>query len=81
MELKLNIGFEQLFNLANQLPPPEKQRLITELQKNINQNKSQTGMPSTGMQAKGERELGKYKGKIQMSEDFNAPLDDFKEYM
>lgn len=71
MELKLNIGFEQLFNLANQLPQPEKQRLIAALQKTIKQNKGQ----------KGERELGKYKGKIQMSEDFNAPLDDFKEYM
>ena len=71
MELKLNIGFEQLFNLAKQLPQPEKQRLITALQKTIKQNKDK----------KGERELGKYKSKIQMSEDFNAPLDDFKEYM
>lgn len=71
MELKLNIGFEQLFNLAKQLPQPEKQRLISALQKSIKENKSQ----------KGERKLGKYKGKIQMSEDFNAPLDDFKEYM
>ncbi|MEL6841992.1 MAG: DUF2281 domain-containing protein [Bacteroidota bacterium] len=24
---------------------------------------------------------GIYKGKIQMSEDFDAPLDDFKDYM
>lgn len=71
MELKLNIGFEQLFNLAKQLPQPEKQKLISALQKSIKENKSQ----------KGERKLGKYKGKIQMSEDFNAPLDDFKEYM
>lgn len=76
MELKLNIGFEQLFNLANQLPQTEKQRLITELQKTIKQSKHQTEMP-----AKRERELDKYKGKIQMSDDFNAPLDDFEEYM
>lgn len=76
MELKLNIGFEQLLNLANQLPQPEKQRLIAALQKTTKQNKSQTGAS-----AKQQRELGKYKGKIQMSEDFNAPLDDFKEYM
>lgn len=71
MELKLNIGFEQLLNLANQLPQAEKQRLITALQKSIKQNKKH----------KGERELGKYKGKIQMSDNFNAPLDDFKDYM
>ena len=76
MELKLNIGFEQLFNLANQLPQTEKQKLIIALQKTIKQNRNQTGMP-----AKGERELGKYKGKIQMPDDFNAPLDDFKDYM
>ncbi|MCB0758458.1 MAG: DUF2281 domain-containing protein [Flavobacteriales bacterium] len=25
--------------------------------------------------------FGKYKGMIKMSEDFDAPLDDFKEYM
>lgn len=71
MELKLDIGFEQLFNLAKQLPQLEKKRLIVALQKTIKQNKNQ----------KGERKLGKYKGKIQMSDDFNAPLDDFKEYM
>ena len=71
MELKLDIGFEQLFDLAKQLPQPEKQRLITVLQDTIKQTKSQ----------KRERELGKYKGKIQMAEDFNVPLDDLKDYM
>ena len=25
--------------------------------------------------------LGKYKGKISMSDDFNEPLEDFREYM
>jgi len=73
MELKLDIRFEQLLNLANQLSPAEKQRLIVALQKNTKQG--------TEPPKRGERELGKYKGKIQMSEDFNAPLDDFKEYM
>ncbi len=63
--------FEQVFNLADQLPPSEKQRLIDALQNTLKHG------PST----KGERELGKYKGRIQMSEDFNAPLDDFTEYM
>jgi len=71
MELKLDIGFEQLFDLVKQLPQPEKQRLITALQDTIKQNKSQ----------KKERELGKYKGKIQMAEDFNSPLVDLKDYM
>ena len=29
---------------------------------------------------KKQRELGALKGKITMSEDFDAPLDDFKDY-
>lgn len=32
-------------------------------------------------QSKRERELGKYKGKIKTADDFNLPLDDFKDYM
>lgn len=28
-----------------------------------------------------KREMGKYEGKIMMSEDFNDPLTDFVEYM
>ena len=28
-----------------------------------------------------EREFGFAKGKVQLSEDFDAPLDDFNEYM
>ncbi|WP_218145607.1 DUF2281 domain-containing protein [Cyclobacterium xiamenense] len=57
--------------MANQLSLPEKQRLIAILQKTIPKSKTQ----------KAERELGKYKGKIKMADDFNAPLDDFEEYM
>lgn len=71
IELKINIEFEQIFNLANQLPQSEKQKLIDALQKTVKYDASQNG----------ERELGKYKDKIWMSDDFNAPLDDFKEYM
>lgn len=71
MELKLSVRFEELVKLANQLSLREKQRLIAILQKTTPKSKTQ----------KGERELGKYKGKIKMADDFNAPLDDFEEYM
>lgn len=71
MELKLNIRFEELVKLANQLSLPEKQRLIAILQKTAHISKTQ----------KGERELGKNKGKIKMADDFNLPLDDFEDYM
>lgn len=71
MELKLSVRFEQLVKLANQLSLPEKQCLISILQKTTHKSKTQ----------KGERELGKYKGKIKMADDFNALMDDFKDYM
>ncbi|CAN5344740.1 hypothetical protein BH23BAC1_BH23BAC1_50790 [soil metagenome] len=71
MEIKLNMGFEQVFSLANQLPVLEKEKLISALQKSLNVTKN-----------KGEeRQFGKFKGKIWMADDFNEPLDDFKEYM
>lgn len=32
-------------------------------------------------QLSGKRTLGRLKGKISISEDFNEPLEDFKDYM
>ena len=71
MELKLTIGFKQLLSLANQLSAAEKAELIAILQENI----------STEEITQPERQLGKYKNQIWMSDDFNEPLEDFKEYM
>ncbi len=72
MELKLTIGFEQLLSLANQLSDVEKKKLVAMLQDNTDTGKS-------GKQP--ERQLGKYKGQIWMSDDFNEPLEEFKDYM
>ena len=71
MELKLTIGFEQLLSLAEQLSEAEKERLVEALQENT----------SSGKSKKGKRQLGKYEGQIWMSDDFNEPLDEFKDYM
>ena len=71
MELKLTIGFEQLFNLANQLSEAEKKKLVDLLQSNI----------STEESDRKERQLGKYENQIWMSDDFNDPLEEFKDYM
>lgn len=71
MNVHLNLQFEQILHLVNQLPQAEKERLLNALQKNVASQKGQ----------KRERQLGKYHGKIIMSDDFNAPLNDFKEYM
>ncbi len=71
MELKMNLSFENIFSLAKQLPFSEKEKLISAL-------KSSLGKKHQGNK---KRVLGKYNGKIWMSDDFNAPLNDFKEYM
>ncbi|MEM7110777.1 MAG: DUF2281 domain-containing protein [Bacteroidota bacterium] len=71
MELKFEIGFEQLFSLAKQLPTADKKKLIEELEKLI---------PDAPKKKK-ERKLGRYKAKIRMSADFNEPLNDFKDDM
>ncbi len=68
MEVRFNIGFGQIVSLANQLPAVEKQKLISALQKTL----SLSGKKTTG------RTLGKFEGQIKMSDDFNEPLDDFK---
>jgi len=70
MELKVNIDFKDLFNLAKQLPGAEKKKLINALQKSFTKTENKSG----------GRELGKYGGKIWMADDFNEPLDDFEEY-
>lgn len=71
MELKLSIGFEQLLSLANQLSEDEKARLVAALQKEATVEKT----------GQGKRQLDKYKDQIWMSDDFNEPLGEFKDYM
>ena len=60
-------NYEELLKWAHLLPQKDKKRLIADLQKN------------TGK--KGNRTFGKYEGQGWISEDFNTPLNDFKEYM
>ena len=74
MELKLDIEYKQLLSLAKQLPESEKKKLFKELQKALDNDTPKKLSDK-------RRQLGKYKGQIQMSDDFNAPLDEFKNYM
>lgn len=71
MQLRLNIGFEQIFSLANQLSQSEKEKLISALSKSMSKSKDR----------KQERQLGKYQGKIKIAKDFNDSLSDFNDYM
>jgi hypothetical protein len=67
MQTHIAIGYKQILNLAFLLPKEEKKKLILDLQKSIEPKK--------------DRVFGQYDGQGWMSDDFNEPLDDFKEYM
>lgn len=67
MQNQIAIGYKQIVNLAYLLPDEDKKKLIIELQSALNN--------------KDERKLGKYDGQIRISDDFDEPLEDFKEYM
>lgn len=51
----------------NAIPKTEKKKLIIDLQKELKNNS--------------ERQIGKYDGQGWMSDDFDEPLEEFKEYM
>jgi hypothetical protein len=67
MQTQIRIGYEQILNLVYLLPNTEKKKLIEDLQKEF-ENKT-------------ERKFGKYDGQGWMSDDFDEPLEEFKEYM
>ncbi len=73
MELKVNIGFAKLQKLISQLSEEEKKKLLAEVQKLI-QN---SGKPTQ----EELRPFGVLKGKVWMADDFDEPLEDFKDYM
>ncbi len=70
--MKIEISFEQLLALVYQLSEADKKRLLAELQKSIDQ-------PAEDPEKR--RGFGVLKGKVWMADDFDEPLDDFKEYM
>jgi hypothetical protein len=63
----------QLYNKINALPEKlrkEVENFVEELQKQATQESKPSG-----------RVFGSLKGKIHMTEDFDAPIEDFKNYM
>jgi len=51
------------------------------LQAQYQQEQITSPIPVAGNGKPIRRKAGKYKGKIFISDDFDAPLDDFREYM
>ena len=72
MELKFNIGFEDLLAILKQLPFDEKVRVKKAIDKDLNSNQAN----------KPKRKAGTMKGLVRyMAPDFDAPCEDFKDYM
>jgi hypothetical protein len=72
MEVKIELSFEQVLKLVNQLPAEDREKLKEEIEKSLSNMKS----------TKKERTFGLLKGqKFWMSEDFDEPLEEFKDYM
>ncbi len=67
MQNQIAIGYKQILDLVFLLTIEEKKKLILDLQESIEPKK--------------ERVFGKYDGQCWMSDDFNEPLEEFKDYM
>lgn len=72
MGLKVDIGFDKLLELIDQLTEEEKKQLLVKVQKSLTKPAEPPGKRGG---------FGIWKGKIWMADDFDEPLDDFKEYM
>lgn len=71
--MQIDLTFDQILNLVNQLSLQDKEKLKHEIDKalTINSKKNKT-----------ERKFGLLKEeKIWISDDFDEPLEDFKDYM
>lgn len=74
MELTIQVGFEELLRLVQQLPPEQKTIVKSVLEE------STPDSPTSNSAS--ERPLGIMKGLVMhMSEDFDEPLSDFKDYL
>lgn len=73
MELRLNVSFQDIVSVVHQLSPNELKELKNEVEKTLAENKSPQ---------KEKRIFGRMKGFVKyMADDFNEPLEDFKDYM
>jgi hypothetical protein len=78
MEIKLDLELKQVVNILKQLSVSDWEKLKNEIEKDKKVNK--VFVPETENTEK--RLFGSMKGLVlYMADDFDAPLDDFKEYM
>ncbi len=68
-----------LYTIIETLPEKLKLEVKSFIEKLIEKSKSETFSNET--KNRGKRAFGSLKGKISLTEDFDAPLEDFKSYM
>ena len=68
-----------LYTKLETLPPALKEEAKNFIEYLV--DKTKKDKESKPKQKLTEREFGSLKGKIHLSDDFDAPLDDFKDYM
>lgn len=73
MELRLNVSFEDIISVVHQLSPIELAELKNEVDKTLAETKKTK---------KEKKFFGRMEGFVKyMADDFNEPLEDFKDYM
>jgi len=71
MEMTVQVGFDELLRAIDRLSPEQRKTIETVLQSKLDH-------PTTRQQ----RQFGSLKGMITyIADDFDAPLDDFGDYM
>ena len=66
-----------IYTKLEMLPPSLKQEAMLFIESLVEKTSGQ----NSGQASKTKPVYGSLKGKIKLSEDFDAPLDDFREYM
>jgi hypothetical protein len=77
MEIKLDLELKQVVNILKQLSESDWEKLKHEIE-----NEKKQGKLSETSQNTDKRQFGSMKGLVEyIADDFDAPLEDFKEYM
>lgn len=72
MELRVNVSFQDMLAMIKEFSPEELQKLKNEVDKRVLDSK----------QSQKKKIFGRMKGFVKyMADDFNEPLEDFKDYM
>jgi len=74
--LRLVMGQIQLLEKVKKIPPAYQQEVEDFIDFILSKKKS-----TASDTHRSQRKVGLLKGKLQMSDDFDGPMDDFKDYM